>query len=558
MAVAAAETASPWFAQVRQLSAPPPRRRDWRGLICLVLLSVAIRSPGLGRPLVGHFATKNATYAMIARNWALGRAPFWRPTTDCMAGGDRGWHLLEVPVAAYLAGAGWAICGGSLDVWGRAMSLAFSAASVVLIYLLVRRWHSRDAAYVAALVLVLSPVSIIFGQSFMLEASVVCLTLATLLVFDLWLAWQREGFGHPEGTRGSGCSNGMRVGLLVLAGTCFALLLLTKIYMLVLLLPLVEIAWRAAIAQASLTDDEARGTRRMTSLGRPVGRMAFMDDLGRTSYVVVGLGTMVLATLPAVGWCAAAIHAANPAYPESSHVFDSLYRSTTVHHWPHPLLASGAFYARLFYNLTMPALTPLAVMLALIGVTSRSGRRHLPWLAAMALLVATMPAKFYELQYYTLIVLPPLATLAGIGWECVKQRWRLPRTAVACGILMWIAISLRLSMGPAFATPDEDRAVGAAGDAVRELTALNEPVATLHGACSDLLYYCDRPGWALSTNDHYLLQKLEGCRRQGARWLVVADLKSLAASACADGLATLPVVREGDDYRVFRLVLCER
>src|SRR5688572_24275028 len=70
----------------------------------LVLLTIALRLPGVGRPLVGAFATKNAVYGMIARNWAVGRASVWRPTLDCLAGDLRAWHLVELPIAAYVAG----------------------------------------------------------------------------------------------------------------------------------------------------------------------------------------------------------------------------------------------------------------------------------------------------------------------------------------------------------------------------------------------------------------------------------------------------------------------
>ncbi|HEX5447082.1 MAG TPA: glycosyltransferase family 39 protein, partial [Pirellulales bacterium] len=624
-----------YSAQISQSAATARQWRVWTGILSVVLLTVVLRMPGIARPLVGNFATKSATYAMVARNWALGRAPVWRPTTDCMAGGDRGWHLLEVPVAAYMAGAGWAIGGGSLDLWGRAMSTAFSAASVVLIFLLISRWHSRSAAYAAALTLALSPVSIIFGQSFMLEASVVCLTLLTLLTCELCVATKR-------------------IVWLLVAAASFALLTQTKIYMLVLLLPLAAIAWR----RRPNGENDSRGSRNVSALPRsasldisnsdPIrlvrigGRDGELEVAGQTdrrphpacldgesdsgwlvspiqssspsrqagwgrgnrsflrladhllhhrgkldgvesvcakiaseahslhllacasgwcrltnhprwSGMVLGVGVMILASLPAVAWCLAAMHAACPDHPQSVRVFDSLYRSTTVHAWPHPLLANGRFYAGLLYNVAMFGVGPLAMPLAAVGLMSREGHRHRAWLAAMLLLVAALPAKFHELQYYLLIVVPPLAVLTGVGWECIRRRLQLSQTAVACCVLAWACLSMRLALRPAFITPEEDRAVTAAGAALRNVATAGEPVATMHGASSDLLYYCDRPGWALSSNDGHVLEKLEQCRRQGARWLVVADLQSFRGSPCARELAALPIVRKGDDYRVFCL-----
>ena len=54
---------------------------------------------------------KNAVNAMMARNWATGRAPAWLPTLDCLAGDERSLHLLELPLSAYVSGALWLLLG---------------------------------------------------------------------------------------------------------------------------------------------------------------------------------------------------------------------------------------------------------------------------------------------------------------------------------------------------------------------------------------------------------------------------------------------------------------
>ena len=482
-------------------------RTDRVAIVVLVCLTILLRIPGIGRPLVGQFATKNAIYAMIARNWVMGRSPFWLPTTDCMAGGDRGWHLLEVPLAAYLAGAGWRICGGSLDVWGRAVSIAFSAAGVWLFFLLVRRWHSSRAARAAAMVLALSPASIIFGQSFMLESSLVFFMLATLWCMQRWLATARAGWFAS-------------------AAVSLALLLCTKIYMLVLLLPLAALAWQ----------------RIVESPNRQRGR-----------WLLVSFGVFFLGAAPALTWCAVTWHLASAGDRAAEQVYYSLYRSSAVQQTAFSLLLSARFYWRLFCDLAGAGATPLGLALAALGVVSPSSRRHAAWLASMGFLVALLPGKFFELRYYTLVLVPALAVLAGIGWEWLTKRLPAPRLLGAVCLLIGVGCSLRLSVGPAFSTPPEDRAVTIAAAAAREMLGPTEPVATLHGAGCDLLYYCDRPGWALSTNDRCLPQKLDLCRQQGARLLVVADLPSAARGPAADSLAALPIVCEGDDYRIYRL-----
>jgi beta-lactamase regulating signal transducer with metallopeptidase domain len=80
-------------------------RRVW----LLVGLALLLRVPGLNRPLLGNFATKNVAYAMIAQNWATGQASLWHPTLHVLREGGPGLHLLEVPVTAYVAGALWRV-----------------------------------------------------------------------------------------------------------------------------------------------------------------------------------------------------------------------------------------------------------------------------------------------------------------------------------------------------------------------------------------------------------------------------------------------------------------
>ena len=171
-----------------QQSLPKPSQAFGPAFWWLLAASLLVRLPGLGRPLLGHFSSKSILYAMIARNWARGDATCWQPRVDCLYAGERGMHFVDYPVMGQIAAWGWRLCGGSLEVWGRATAVAFSVASVALIYALARRWHGPTAALGAGWVLALAPVSIIYGQSFMLESSIVAFTLATFYAFDRWLA----------------------------------------------------------------------------------------------------------------------------------------------------------------------------------------------------------------------------------------------------------------------------------------------------------------------------------------------------------------------------------
>jgi len=472
-------------------------------LLLLLAMAAAVRLPGLGRPLLGNFATKQAVYGMIARNWAQRRADLRYPTLDVLRGGHRSLHLVELPVSAYLTGAAWRWMGGSLDVWGRATALLFSLGSVALLFSLVRRRHGPTAATGAGLALALSPVSIIYGQSFMLEASLVFFTVAAFCALDRWLD-----------APGAGLRPGHAVWL-VAAGLALALLLLSKVYMAVVVLPLGLMV---------------------------LGGQRSANRAARWGFVAA----LVLAVLPAAAWYALAWHASSPEGPLADRVFCSVRESAEAHCPPHPLLFSPDFYRGLLDDLAGVVLTPLGLTLALAGLLDRRWRRWAAWLAVSLLLTFALPRKFHQMNYYWMAVLPPLCILVGLGWRTVCERLRPGRTAVGAVSLVALVFSLRYAVKPAFVTPLEDRAVVAAARAVQQYaTTAREPVVTVHGTSLDLLYYCNRPGWAISPQVTDLARRLAYCRRQGARYAVVvgappAELEEPVAQREGYGVYRLP------------------
>jgi len=507
----------------------------------LLVLSVAVRLIGITRPLLGNFATKNVVYAMIARNWAEGRAPLWYPTLDCLAAGRRSLHMVDFPVAAYLAGWLWRTLGGSLDVWGRASAVAFSTASVVLMYLFVRRRHGQTAAIGAGFVLALSPVSIIYGQSFMLEASLVFFTLGTFYCLDRYLEAGRFAW-------------------LATTTVCLALLLLTKVYMLVLLLPLgVMVFCRGRRVGPRRADrPSARGNHGREPTQRPLLQaeppLAQPVFPTRPVHAPAALAA-VLAIVPTALWCAHAIHTAAPGGPLAEQVYYSLRESAGKHSPPHPLLWSADFYRQVYDDLAGVVLTPVALMLAAVGLVDRAWRQHIAWLLAVFVLVLALPLKFYELNYYYLAVLPPLCVLAGLGWRVIERRLQPARPAVTALLLIALVVSLRYAAGPAFVTPAEDRAVPAAAAAIRDRTGEDEPVATMHGSTIDLLYYCNRSGWSIPPHEAELESVLADCRRRGARYLVTAGVAAEGRQPeIPAALRGWPVALRGEGFCIYRLV----
>lgn len=491
------ESVEPVDRHCRQTS---PTIVSTRWLWAVVVATIAVRAVNLTQPLVGNFATKQAAYAMTARNWALGRAPLWQPTLDCLsADGERSWHLMEWPATAYATGLLWKLCGGSLDVWGRTVGIACSVAAVVFAYLFTRRRLGETAARAASLVVGFAPLSIAYGRGFLLEPSLVAFSFAAVYGFDVWL---RDG----------------RVAWLLVAATAASLAVATKVYMLLLVVPL------------AMSIRYARPNR------------------GRIAVAVIASAVLFAPTAAWYVWVSRVPSNVGPAAE-----YHPLGRAV-VHAWPHPLLSSSEFYIGVLRDLATVTLTPLGLLLTCVGLVDRRFRPLLPWFAACFALPIVFPLKFHAANYYYLVLLPPAALAVGLGWQHLVDRLSLGPQATAVVVAVGLLISARYAIGPGYRVPAEDRGVTTAAAACRELTAVDEPIATLHGSTIDLLYYCDRPGWALSVNDPQLTERLATLQQQGAEYLVVADLGSADRNpAFTQWRKSQPVAARGDDWLIVRL-----
>jgi hypothetical protein len=259
---------------------------------------------------------------------------------------------------------------------------------------------------------------------------------------------------------------------------------------------------------------------------------------------------LTLAVVPAVVWYWNAYHAAAPGSELANRVFYSVRQSASVHRPPHPLLWSPDFYRQIVDDLAGVVLTPIGLVLGLAGCLHRDGRRYVPWLVAAGVLVLVLPAKFYEMNYYWMSVLPPLCIMVGLGWQIVWERLRPGHRATATLLAVSLLLSVRYAMRPAWTTPEEDRAVVVAGLAVQDRTQINEPVVTMHGTTIDLLYYCNRAGWAVPPDSPDLEASLREFRRRGARYLVVV---SPGAANPAAVFKRLGPVFQGEGFRIYSL-----
>ncbi len=131
-----------------------------------------IQMSAIARPYTGHFASYQATVmAAIGRNMVRENfKDLLRPKTDIMiTSSERSLHLNQYPFPAVLAATGVRILGGSFEFWGRFQSILFNLLTAFFLGLLTRRLFDAEIAWIAVVLYLFSPYTLIYGQSFISE-----------------------------------------------------------------------------------------------------------------------------------------------------------------------------------------------------------------------------------------------------------------------------------------------------------------------------------------------------------------------------------------------------
>lgn len=507
-------------------------------LFLVLLITFAIRTPGLSRPLLGNFSTRAVVSGMIARNLVHGEASLLYPRLDVIVNGQASYHLMECPVSVYLTSAIWTCLGGNIDIWGRVTSIVWSMLAVFLIFQLVAIWHDEWSGLGAAFVMSLSPVGIIYGQSFQLEASLPALTLTALLSLQYW---------HQSRHR--------KWLLFFFLSTTF--LFLTKIYMLSLLPLLVYLSVSPTLPKPG------------TDLAI---RLLFPGNLNTNHKATLPLFVLAFSVSATALWyCLMARASGNNNLETAQHVYFSLQKTWDSHPFPHPLLHSPSFYKGLLDDLSGIVLTPIGFTFLFFALPHASDKRYQLWFSAAMILWIVMPRKFHEMNYYWMSILPFFCAQSGIGIAKVTRlliKARRDSVKLLCVmILVWFAFSIRYSLTPAFTTPLEDQSVLSAGNSVIRNTHKNDRIVTVHGSGIDLLYYCNRRGWTLDLDaavpdiENHLPEiqepftaTLKTYIQQGASHLIVADLSVLDKKPDFRKIVEeLELVEKGDDFSLYKL-----
>ncbi|MBL6963748.1 MAG: glycosyltransferase family 39 protein [Bacteroidetes bacterium] len=156
--------------------------------IVLFLIGAGLRFVDLRHP-VDRESWREGDMAAVARNFDREGMNILYPRIDWRGEGP-GYAEMEFPVYPWLIALSYKIFGQN-DIAGRLLSYLFSLLSIILFFLMSRRWLPPPGSYMAGLFFVFSPLIIQISNAIQPEPLMLLLDLIAVYAFVLWIEKNR-------------------------------------------------------------------------------------------------------------------------------------------------------------------------------------------------------------------------------------------------------------------------------------------------------------------------------------------------------------------------------
>ena len=159
-------------------------------LLLIVVLGLLLRLYGLHNPILDHPGWRQGDEAAIARNFFELQNNIFYPQTD-YDGPPPNYVELELQVVPYLAAQAYRVFGVH-EVFGRLLAIAFSVATIPILYLLGARLFCPRAGLFAALLFAIAPGAVYYGRAIIPESDMLFFSCLALLFWWRWIGqWRR-------------------------------------------------------------------------------------------------------------------------------------------------------------------------------------------------------------------------------------------------------------------------------------------------------------------------------------------------------------------------------
>lgn len=477
-----------------------PRLRGWEwvGLVIFLVIGLTLRL-GLGvgprgetlsNKLLDHHSFRQATEAMMARNFARDGIVLQYPKRE----GYSQWSAIEVnefPLYPATVAAAYRLLGREHDAIGRAVTILFSLGTGLLCFFILRLYFENSAPWWGLALFMISPLGVYVGRCFLRHPMAFFFQALALLCWLLWLRRPRWDLW------GAACLSTAITGLMNFPNLYVGLPMAAALFL-------------------------SRGSR------------GFFD---RRVWAFAGISL-----LPPLLWL------------QHSMKFASVFLATDITGTKQRDLGrflrlewvNADFFSNLWEGTHDLLLTPVGLILGVIGLML-GWRSPVCWIvriwlgaALLYLCVDHYPVYLNRHEYYFVHLLTPAALAVGIagGWLVGKAAQFRPEHSGLYGtgaaflfgmglLIPWQSYHFPLMEKYMVEEYGWIEHWAAAGEKVREITE-PDAVMVVDRPEDALIYYCDRPGWV---NRNANIQEGQWQTSGGGDYLLITTYKGVHQDA---------------------------
>jgi len=415
-------------------------------LLASVAFVLTVQWVCIDRPYRGHFASYQGTVmASMARNMVEDNfKDVFMPKTDSLIlTSEKTYHLNQYPLPSLLVAVAVKFFGGSFEFWGRFQAILFNLCGALFLWGVVRKMTDEATAAIASILFLISPNSIIYGQTFFCEPVALCCVLASL-----WLLVTAPAERECRGR-------------LVFSALLLSVALVNRIHFVFFLPPMVFGVW---LRSHSLKD-------------------IFLFGAFSLAFPVVWYGFT----------CWASIH--NVMSTHTSLLFQAMAGDASGQ----TSVFSLEYWKRVFDVLALNMLTPLAFpfFLAGLALAIRDARKFAVMLMMLgfgSLTILFFPQKIMDHDFYLQGLLPFVIFFAALGVRSFALGVDLFRkSGVVLGILLvfW-GVSARYFLHPLYSFPPRERNIVEIGNWIQEQTRPSDILILAGQDTAALSFYTSR------------------------------------------------------------------
>ncbi len=171
-------------------------------LILLTLILIAgfgARLYKFSNPLAEWHSWRQVDTASVSKNFVNEGVDLLRPTYHDLSNvpslieNPNGYRFVEFPIYNLINAVAYEAFGTfSLEQWGRLISIFASLASIVFIFLLLRKYQNETAGLIGAFFYAIIPYSVFYGRTVLPDTLMVATILGAIYFFDLWIEGKKN------------------------------------------------------------------------------------------------------------------------------------------------------------------------------------------------------------------------------------------------------------------------------------------------------------------------------------------------------------------------------